>query len=336
MFNVNEINIVAEIAQYHDGSLGRVYSLIDALAVAGVNGIKFQVHNAEFESSKDEPWRVNFSKQDKSRFDYWKRMEFDKHQWTDIRKYVNEKNLQFICSPFSVESAKVMMEIGVDAWKIASGELSNPMLLEYLMETKIPIVCSTGMSNWKEIEQVYDLLKSSELIMLQCTSKYPTDFKDVGINNINELKNRFSVPVGISDHSGSIIPSMVAAVLGVNYIEFHACYSKKDFGPDVSSSLTIEEIEDLVNNIKAIRCLLDNPVDKNEMCRTLAETRHTFNKSLCVNKSLSKDTILTSSDLSCLKPAKGIPASSVKLVIGKRIKRSIQKGEFLDWCDLYE
>lgn len=336
MFNINEFNVVAEIAQYHDGSLGRIYALIDALAYTGVNGIKFQIHNAEFESTLEEPWRVKFSKQDKTRFDYWKRMEFSKEQWIEIKKYVNDKKLNFICAPFSCESAKIMEEIGVDAWKIASGELNNTILLEYLVKTKIPIVCSTGMSTWSEINQAYSILKKSELIMLQCTSKYPTDIKYVGINNIDELKRRYNVPVGLSDHSGSIVPSMVATMLGVNYIEFHVCFSKKDFGPDVSSSLTIEEIVKLTDYSKTIRLLLDNPVDKNEMVNSLTDTRRIFNKSLCANKDLMKDSIITSDDIMCLKPCKGIPASKVNLVIGKRLKRAIKKGEFLDWCDIYE
>ena len=336
MLNTNELNIVAEIAQYHDGSLGRVYALIDALSNTGVSGIKFQIHNAEFESSKDEPWRVEFSKQDDSRYNYWKRVQFDKNQWKDIRNYVKGKKLDFICSPFSIESAKMMFDIGVDAWKIASGELTNVTLLNYLVQTKLPIICSTGMSNWAEIDQVYDILKETDLIMVQCTSKYPTRYDEIGINVMNLMKEKYNIAVGLSDHSGSITPSIISTVLGANYLEFHVCFSKEDYGSDVSSSLTIDEIKLLMTNIKAIKQILDNPVDKDFMSTSLSETRFAFNKSICLNKQIEKDAVLSKNDLMCIKPAKGISASYFNQVVGKKVNRTIKKGEFLNWCDIYE
>ena len=117
--------IIGEIAQAHDGSLGAAHAYIDAIANTGADAVKFQTHIAEAESSPRERWRVNFSYQDKTRFDYWKRMEFTLEQWKGLKKHAEEKGLIFLSSPFSSEAVEILERIGVSAWKVASGEVNN-------------------------------------------------------------------------------------------------------------------------------------------------------------------------------------------------------------------
>src|ERR1051326_9214643 len=134
--------IIGEVALTHDGSLGMAHAFIDAIANAGADAVKFQTHIAAAESSPAEPWRVRFSYQDATRFDYWKRMEFTEAQWAGLRDHAREKSLKFLSSPFSVEAVELLKRVGVEAWKIASGEFNNTQMLDCILETGLPVLLS--------------------------------------------------------------------------------------------------------------------------------------------------------------------------------------------------
>src|ERR671939_371718 len=137
--------IIGEVAQAHDGSLGLAHAFIDAIADAGAHAVKFQTHIAAAESTPGEPWRVKFSRQDASRYDYWKRMEFTEEQWHGLKQHADESGVQFLSSPFSVEAVELLTRVGVAAWKVASGEVSNQPMFQKMAETRWPILLSTGM-----------------------------------------------------------------------------------------------------------------------------------------------------------------------------------------------
>ena len=143
--------MIAEVAQAHDGSLGCAHAYIDAAAQAGADAVKFQTHIASEESTLDEPWRVKFSRQDETRYDYWKRMEFSSTQWKELFLHCKERNVEFISSPFSLEAVELLYDIGMRLWKIASGEIYNPMLIDAVLDTNIPVVYSTGMSSIEDL-----------------------------------------------------------------------------------------------------------------------------------------------------------------------------------------
>src|SRR5437588_3184068 len=136
--------IVAEVAQAHDGSLGTAHAYIDAAAAAAADAVKFQTHIAAAESTPAEPWRVKFSPQDSSRYQYWQRMQFTREQWAGLKDHAVGRGLEFLSSPFSVEAADLLDRIGVPAWKLASGEFNNLPLLERILATRLPVFVSTG------------------------------------------------------------------------------------------------------------------------------------------------------------------------------------------------
>ena len=208
--------IIAEIAQVHDGSLGTAHAYIDALAETGVDAVKFQTHIAEAESSVHEPFRVKFSKQDATRYDYWKRMSFSPDQWKGLKDHCEDKNLEFISSPFSNAAVDLLEELGVKRYKIGSGEVSNWLMLEKIAKTGKPIMLSSGMSSWDEMDATVEFLRAfgNPLSILQCTTAYPTRPDQWGLNVISQLKERYKLPVGFSDHSGEIFACSAAAALG--------------------------------------------------------------------------------------------------------------------------
>lgn len=328
--------LIAEIAQAHEGSLGILHSYIDAVAKTGVQAIKFQMHIAEAESSIYEPFRVKFSKEDDTRFDYWKRIEFSLEQWKEIKKHCDDVGLDFICSPFSNLAVDWLEEIGVHTYKIGSGEVNNLLLLEKICATRKPIIISSGMSSFDELDKTVDFLKnkSVDFSILQCTTAYPTKPKQYGLNVINELKKRYNVSVGFSDHSAKVSTGIAAVALGAEILEFHVVFHREIFGPDAIASLTIEETKQLVESVNDIQSAIDNPIDKNNN-NQFDELKSIFEKSLAINKNLPENHIITFDDLESKKPkGYGISATDFQKVIGKKLNKEKLKWDFLTEEDI--
>ena len=328
--------IIAEIAQAHDGSLGMAHAYIDAVSKTGCDAIKFQTHIAEAESSIHEPFRVKFSKQDKTRFDYWKRMEFTLEQWKDIKAHCDDVGLEFISSPFSNAAVDLLEEVGVKRYKVGSGEINNFLLLNKIAQSGKPVILSSGMSSFAELDETTAFLneKNVEFSILQCITSYPTKPEQFGLNVIQELKKRYEVPIGFSDHSATIEACVAATAFGAEILEFHVVFDKEMFGPDVLSSLTMSETEQLVKAVKNIETALKNPVDKSDNSQ-FEPLKQIFEKSLSVNKDLPKGHSITFNDLEAKKPKGfGILASEFQSVIGKKLKKDMTKWDFLNEEDL--
>lgn len=334
----NPVFIIGEVAQAHEGSLGMAHAYIDAIAKTGADAVKFQTHIASAESSENEPWRTKFSYQDKSRFEYWKRMEFTKEQWAGLKKHAEEKKLIFISSPFSIEAAKLLNKIGIKVWKIASGEVNNLPFIDYIKNTGIPVIMSTGMSDLEEIDSSVKILNENRInfAILQCTSIYPCPPEKVGINIIPFFKKRYSCPVGLSDHTGKIFTGIAATAFGANILESHIVLSRECFGPDVTSSITTSELKELVDGVKFVGKIIKNPVDKNLIYKEMLETKKLFTKSIAYAKSLPAGTKLEKRYLKFVKPGTGIPAYRLYDIIGKTLKKSVIEGDFLTFKDLGE
>lgn len=329
--------IIAEIGQAHEGSLGIAHSYIDALAGTGVDAVKFQTHIADSESSQFEPFRVKFSYEDDTRLDYWRRMEFTPEQWTGLMSHCEEKDMEFISSPFSNAAVELLEKLGVGKYKIGSGEVSNFLMLEKIAKTGKHIILSSGMSSFSELDASVAFLKSKNAPMsiLQCTTAYPTQPKEWGLNVIGELKARYGVPVGFSDHSGDIYACLAATALGAELLEFHVVFDKRMFGPDAKSSLTIDETKKLVDGVRQIKTSLTSPIDKSDNNK-FSELKSIFEKSLAINKNLPKGHRICLEDLEAKKPkGQGIDAKDYPKVVGMPLLKDLSSGSFLNHADLH-
>jgi N-acetylneuraminate synthase len=312
------------------------HAFIDAIAEAGADGVKFQTHIAAAESTPDEPFRVSFSSQDASRYDYWRRMEFSEEQWLGLARHARERGLIFLSSPFSLEAVEMLQRVGVPAWKIPSGEVGSTPMFERIAETKLPILLSTGMSPWSEIDAAVDGIKGEELPLLiyQCTTAYPCPPEKIGLNLLDTFRQRYECPVGLSDHSGKIFPGLAAATLGVDMLEVHVTLSREMFGPDVPASVTTVELHQMVEGIRFIERMNKNPVDKDTIAEELVPLRQAFFKSVVARSDLPEGTILERDHLTIKKPGTGIPADQLESVIGRRLHRAIMKDELIQEEDL--
>jgi N,N'-diacetyllegionaminate synthase len=312
------------------------HAFVDAIANAGANAVKFQTHIAAAESTPDEPWRVKFSPQDTSRYDYWRRMEFTEEQWHGLKRHADERKLLFLSSPFSMQAVELLSRTGVAAWKVASGEVSNVPLLERVAATGLPIFLSTGMSSLEEIDRAVEIVRRRQLplTVLQCTSAYPCPPEKVGLNLIPFYRERYGCDVGLSDHSGTIYPGLAAVTLGIEVLEVHVTLSREMFGPDVAASITSCELRTLVDGIRFVERMKANPLNKDVLSNELAPLRTLFTKSIVVLQNLPKGTQLRESHLAFKKPGTGIPAARMKEVVNRVLRRDVLANRLLSEEDL--
>ncbi len=329
--------LIAEVAQAHDGSLGMAHAFIDSAATTGVDAIKFQTHIASEESTASEPWRVKFSKQDETRFDYWKRMEFSGEQWAGLKSHAEDKGLIFLSSAFSHAAVDLLRNLGMPAWKVASGELTNLPLISHMASDAKPVLLSTGMSPHSEIDAAVAVVRNAKapLAIFQCTTQYPSPAESIGLNMLDELRDRHRCAVGLSDHSGTMFPSLAAAAAHkAQLIEVHLTLSRDMFGPDVVASVTPAELKQLVEGVRFIEKMAANPISKHAIDPRTAPMRQIFFKSVVPLSDLTKGTRLTRDVLGLKKPGTGIPAAEFEAVVGRVLKRAVSKDTPLQQEDL--
>jgi N,N'-diacetyllegionaminate synthase len=328
--------VIAEIAQAHDGSLGILQSLVDAVAATGVDAIKFQVHLADAESSVLEPFRVRFSPVDATRYDYWKRMELPLAEWRRLKDRCDALGVEFLATPFSNAAVDLLEEVGVRRYKIGSGDAANPLLLERVAKTGKEVILSTGLGSLAELDAATAMLQAhgNPYAVLQCTTRYPTAAEDVGLPWLAYFRERYRCPVGLSDHSGTIYAGLGAVALGAVAVEAHVTFDRRMFGPDARASLTVDEFARLVEGIRFLEKARDAGPDKS-LDDGKRELRRMFGKALAVNRDLPEGHVLSFDDLEGKKPADaGIAVGDLGQVIGRTLIRSKQCWDFLQQDDL--
>ena len=322
---MSSVQIIAEIGNTHEGSVGLAKCFITSAAQCGVDSVKFQVHIFDEESLPNAPNPPYFK--DETREEYFNRTAFSVEQWKQLKDHCSSENVEFLASPFSEAAVDLLEEVGVSSYKIPSGEVTNLPLLEKIAALGKPVLLSSGMSSWAELDDAFNTLKNNgckNIILLQCTSAYPCPPEKAGLNVLDEMKDRYGVPVGFSDHTfGSAIP--IAAVLkGAVVIEKHFTLSQGMYGSDAKHSTLPEDFKQLVNDIRAIETAFSNPIVKDEEVKHLTTMKETFEKSIVAKVDLAKGHTIKKEDLTYKKPGIYIPANQVETVIGKTTTTAIQ------------
>ncbi|MCF2141424.1 MAG: N-acetylneuraminate synthase family protein [Candidatus Lokiarchaeota archaeon] len=309
----------------HDGSFGNAIRLIEEATKSGVDAVKFQMHISEAETLADAPTPPYFTIE--KRYEYFNRTSFTYLEWEKLRDFTHSLGLDFIVSPFSQKAAEILTKLKIDGFKIASGETTNLPLLEYIDKQQIPVLLSTGMSNWDEIDQAVNALKNNLCMIFQCSSEYPCQPESVGINVIQEMKKRYpGIPIGFSDHTLSSSSAIAALYSGATIFEKHFTLSKKMYGADARFSFEPHEMKSFIDEIRFIEKVLINPVDKNNL-EKYKQMKLVFEKSIVASKNLPKGKILEISDLDFKKPGNGIRADKYHEIIGKKLKCDINHNE---------
>lgn len=328
--------IIAEIGNTHEGSLGLAKQFIKSAAATGVDCVKFQTHIFEAESLDDAPNPPYFK--DETRKQYFERTAFTLEEHIKLKEYTNSLGCDFISSPFSLEAVELLEKTGVPFYKIASGEVSNIPLLEVIAKTNKKVLLSSGMSNWDDLDLAIKTLQDNgcpEIVLLQCTSKYPCPPEYSGLNMLQAMRSKYSLPIGYSDHTSSNAVSIAAVVMGAEIIEKHFTLSKGMYGSDAQFAAEPHEFKNLVDSIKEIDLALASNVSKEEVTSDLENMKVTFEKSIVAKRKLEVGETITLDDLSFKKPGQGIPAKDYKSLIGKKVIKEIKSNTRIE-IDDYE
>lgn len=321
------VHIVAEIGMTHDGSFGLAKKLIESAADSGADIVKLQWHIAEEETVADAPAPPYFSAE--PRYEYFKRTEFSEDQFQSLSKFCKTLGVQSCVSVFSIESARRAVKAGFNILKIPSGEVTNLPLMEYLGTLKLPILLSSGMSTWAELDAAVGCLSNiQDLVILQCSSKYPTTAEHVGLNVLSEIKERYNRTIGLSDHTLSAASAVAAVCFGARVIEKHFTLSKLLYGPDARFSLEPDEFKQLVSDTKFVFQILNSPIEKDSISQYL-NMKKVFQKSIVAKHQIHKGQLITMDDLAFKKPGDGICASKFRDLIGSVASKDYSADEFL-------
>jgi N-acetylneuraminate synthase len=240
----------------------------------------------------------------------------------------------FLSSPFSEAAVDLLEMIGMAKYKIPSGEVTNLPMLEKIALLGKPVILSSGMSSWDELDSAVEVIRRqhSQLTVLQCTSEYPCPYEDVGLNVMQEMAERYNLPIGLSDHTLTNYASFAAVTLGATVIEKHFTFSRKMYGSDAKHSLEPAEMVDLVQGIRAIEVMKSNRVDKTRVDR-FQEMKDIFEKSLVAEVDIPAGTILSHEQIGIKKPGTGISAARLNEFLGKTLYREVKAGELLSEKD---
>ena len=326
--------VIAEAGVNHNGNLALAKELICAAKKAGADAVKFQTFLPDKLASKVAE-KAEYQKRDgadDSQVSMLSKFVLNQKDHQDLMDFCKEQDIVFFSSPFDEESADLLENLGVDLFKIGSGEITNLPLLKHVAQKGKPMIISTGMSSLGEVETAVRLINGegcSQLTLLHCTSNYPADPENCNLKAIQTLKQAFDLPVGYSDHTMGIEISLAAVALGAEVIEKHLTLDQKLPGPDHEASLNPEEFELLVKGIRKIELGIGDGVKK--MTPSEAPIRDIARKSLVAACDLTAGSILMESQISIKRPGTGTPPAQKALMIGRKLKKDLKSDDLLLW-----
>jgi sialic acid synthase SpsE len=324
--------IVAEIGPNHNGSSAVAKRLIDAAKESGCGAVKFQYHLAEAEihDKKSQSYFYN-----ESRYEFIKRVqEFPHEVHQSLREYTNQQGLLYVCSVFSEEAVEWVADLQPDAYKIPSGEISNPWIMEALSEVQAPVISSTGMSPISEIDGMMEKLtvRGRKPVLLHCVSEYPTELQHMNLRMIPILRDRYLCPVGLSDHSRRFDEISASVALGVSIIEVHFTFDREAKGPDHHISVTPGEMTELVERIRNLEAALG---EKRKILGMHVDSmRDVFTNSIVARRHITEGEILSRQNLALKKPGLGLSPNKLSSVVGRTSRKNIDMNQLIRLEDI--
>ncbi len=331
-----KVFIIAEIGVNHNGSLDVAKELIDKAKEAGVDAVKFQTFKAEklvTEMAQMAEYQKQNTKEVQSQLELLRQLELSEDETKELYAYCKTHKIEFISSPFDLDSVVFLNELGLEQIKIPSGEITNFPYLKKIASKAKKVLLSTGMATMQEVKSAINLLSESGLskeniVLLQCNTQYPTPLEDANVLAMVTMANRFGVKVGYSDHTIGNNVAVSAVALGACVIEKHFTLDKEMSGPDHKASSTPDELRSLVDAIRSVELILGTGIK--EPSKSEVDNKTIVRKSLVAARDISKGEVFSEDNLTAKRPGTGISASLWSEVLGKEAKREFKKEEMIE------
>jgi len=331
--------IIAEAGVNHNGSIDLAFKLIDAAKEAGADAVKFQSFKADnLVSKKAEKadYQKKTTSESESQYEMIKKLELDEASHIELINYSKRKKIKFLSSPFDLESIDLLKKLGLEIFKIPSGEITNLPYLRKIGRLNKQTILSTGMSDLGEIEDALNILiengtEKNKIIVLHCNTEYPTPYKDVNLKAMLTIKKAFDVEVGYSDHTPGIEIPIAAAALGAKVIEKHFTLDKNMQGPDHKASLEPIELKMMVDAIRNIEEAMGNGIKSPSPSEQ--KNINVARKSIVALKNINMGDLFTENNIGVKRPGNGILPKYYFELIGKKAKKRLLEGHQLKWTD---
>ncbi len=323
--------IIAEGCDNHLGNIDIAREMVRQAKACGADAIKFQHHLADEEMLREGvPMSTNFNM---PLYDFLKLYALTLNQHVELMNYCREIGITYLCTPFSRKAAEELNEIGVEAFKIGSGELTDLPTLKRIAAFGKPIILSSGMAVWDEIDETINTLKplNEQLALMNCVSEYPADYKDINLRVIPQLQQRYDIPIGHSDHTPDIYTCFGAVAQGAKLIEKHLILDRRQPGPDQSVSIEPYELYQLVTGTRRIEAALGSEKKIHEKERPI---RAWALRSVVSISPIPAGTVITEAHVWTKRPGTGIPARYLEAILGKIAKVDIPKDHLISWDEL--
>ena len=332
--NNKKIFFIAEAGVNHNGSIKIAKKLVDIAVKSRADAVKFQTFICDELLTKNAKKMSHQKKSNSkiSQFDLLKKLELNQYQLKELQNYCRKKKIIFFSTAFDNKSLIFLNKINIPIFKVPSSEINNYPYLKLLASFKKPIILSTGMSYEKEVKEAIKILvkngiRKSDIILLHCTSQYPSKFSDLNLNAIKTLKNKFKCSVGYSDHSPGIIAPIAAVAMGARVIEKHFTISKKMIGPDHISSLDPNELKDVILSIRKLESSFGNGIKKPTISER--ENRLLGRKSIVAHKDIKIGEMFSEKNITTKRPGTGVSPINFFTFIGKKSKKNYKKDDFI-------
>lgn len=337
---MKHVFIIAEAGVNHNGSLKTAKELVDKAKNCGVDAVKFQTFRADnlvSKKAKKAAYQKKSTDLNETQFEMIKKLELSFDHHVELIKYCKKKDIQFLSSPFDLGSIDLLYGLGLDLFKIPSGEIINLPFLVKIGKLNKKIILSTGMADLGEIEDALNVLieqgtKKRNITVLHCNSEYPTPFEDVNLNAMLTIKNAFNISVGYSDHTKGIEVPIAAVALGAEVIEKHFTLDKNMEGPDHRASIEPDELNLMVDAIRNIEKALGTGIKKPSPSEI--KNIKIVRKSIHSNCDIRKGDLIDYTKITMKRPGDGISPMFVNSIIGKMAKKDILKDTKLKLTDI--
>lgn len=332
--------VIAEIGVNHNGDFELAKKMIEEAATCQVDAVKFQSFYPEELLMPNAPkaaYQLQTTGQTESQFEMLQKLVMPIDKMRVLKEYTESLGVLFLSTPFDEKSLEDLMSIDMQAIKVSSTDTTNLLFLKKIAQTKRPIILSTGMCTIEEVQQALETINNegnNEVILLHCTSNYPTHYDEVNMLAIPQLKKKFNILIGYSDHTEGVGIAPYTIPLGVKLIEKHFTLDKNMEGPDHLASLNNEELKMLVMNIRKVESALGNGIKV--PTRSEIPTKQRMQKKIVIQRPIQQDEKLLEEHLTAKRSIDGIPANQVFEVLGKKATRSLMKNELLSFEDIYE
>ena len=331
-FKTKKTLIIAEAGVNHNGKIHLAKKMIKAASKAGADIIKFQTFKANslLRKNTKKPDYIKKRIKGKSQFKILKELEFSDQNFKDLKNYCRKFQIEFMSSPFDIESLNLINKLNIKRIKIPSGEITNVPLIKQIGLMKKKVILSTGMSNTQEIKNCLNQLlragiKKNNITILQCNSEYPSPFKDINLKVMKTIRNKFKVKTGLSDHSVGIEVPIAAVAMGATIIEKHVTLNKNYSGPDHRASIDFDQLKEMIKSIRNIELAVGSGVKK--VSNSEKKNKDLIRKSIVAKKLILKGEKFSENNLTTKRPAFGITADKWEKILGKKAKKKYLKDQ---------